>query len=176
MSDPPEPVDPTTFRRLMSRWATGVAVVTSREGSQDFGLTVNALLSVALEPPLLLISLMQDADTTPVVRRTGRFAVSLLNGGQREVSERFARTSTPREKFADLAVHRSRSGLAWIDGTLAAFDCRVVTELPVADHLLFIGEVEAAEAGDDGAPLLFFRSDYARPTAAGTVKLPPGHQ
>ena len=75
----------------MSRWATGVSVVTARDGSADAGLTVNAFLSVSLHPPTVLVSLTQDADTTPVIERTGPFAVNFLAADQRALSERFAR-------------------------------------------------------------------------------------
>ncbi len=75
---PPAPVDGAEFRNLMARWATGVSVVTARDGALDAGLTVNALLSVSLAPPSVLVSLTEDADTTPVIERTGLFAVNLL--------------------------------------------------------------------------------------------------
>ncbi|MGD0718627.1 MAG: flavin reductase, partial [Thermoplasmata archaeon] len=53
----PEGTGSVAFRRLMGRWPTGVAIVTTREGEQDYGLTVNGLLSVSLHPPSLLVSL-----------------------------------------------------------------------------------------------------------------------
>ncbi len=49
------PLDSTSWRRLMSHWATGVSVVTSLGPEGPRGCTVNALTSVSLEPLLLLI-------------------------------------------------------------------------------------------------------------------------
>jgi len=155
------PVAPQEFRRWMARWATGVSVVSAREGERDYGMTVNALLSVALEPPLLLVSLSHDADTTPVVERTGRFSVNFLAADQRALSERFARPLPPAEKFAGLSLHRGPSGLALLDGTLGAVECRVTSRYPTLDHILFVGEVVHQELGRTAPPLLFFRSAYA---------------
>lgn len=160
------------FRRLIARWATGVSVVTAREGENDFGLTVNALLSVSLSPPSLLVSLSHDADTTPVVHRTGRFGVTLLAHDQRPLSERFARMAPAAEKFDGLPLHRGPGGLALLDGGLAAFECRVVQEVESADHRLFVGVLEHAEAGRDVSPLLFFRSGYSELVAEGVLRLP----
>jgi len=161
----PEPsraaVQVATFRGLMARWATGVSVVTARDGPIDAGLTVNAFLSVSLTPPSVLVSLTEDADTTPVIERTGLFAVNLLAADQRPLSERFARPVPPTEKFADLPIHRGRTGLALLDGTLGAFECRVVSRSPAYDHVLFVAEVVHSELGRDTPPLLFFRSAYA---------------
>ncbi|HKV90524.1 MAG TPA: flavin reductase family protein [Thermoplasmata archaeon] len=171
MSAPPA-ADATAFRRLMGRWATGVSVVTAREGERDFGLTVNAFLSVSLAPPTVLVSLGHEADTTPVVARTCRFAVSVLSHEQRSVSEKFARTSTPEVKFQGSGFHRTPSGLAILDGALGTFDAKVTKTLEVGDHTLFAGVVEHVTAGPEAAPLLFFRSQYAEPAGADLVRLP----
>jgi flavin reductase (DIM6/NTAB) family NADH-FMN oxidoreductase RutF len=169
----PEPADPIRFRRLMSRWASGVSVLTAREGTRDYGMTVNALLSVSLSPPLLLVSLSTDADTTPVVERTGCFAVSFLSAAQRSVSERFARVAPPEEKFLGIALSRGTLGPAWIDGALGGAECRVRSVTPAADHRLILGEVEGVSFGPDGSPLLFHRSGYAEASGTDTLRLPP---
>jgi flavin reductase (DIM6/NTAB) family NADH-FMN oxidoreductase RutF len=167
------PLDSATFRRWMGRWATGVSVVTAREGDLDAGLTVNALLSVSLAPPSLLISLMREADTTPIIERSGRFAVNFLAADQRSVSARFARNDPPAEKFRALPVHRSPGGLAFLEDTLGAVECRVVSKTPAYDHLLILGEVVHQELGRDGLPLVFFRSGYAEAEGTDTLRLPP---
>ena len=165
----PTPVDKHEFRGLMGRWPTGVSVVTARDAPQDAGLTVNAFLSISLSPPSVLVSLTQDADTAPVVERTGRFAVNLLAVDQRELSERFARAVPSAEKFAGVAFHRGPSGIALLDGTLGALECRLVARTPQFDHILFVGEVVREEVGRETLPLVFFRSAYAE--AEGTDRL-----
>ncbi|MCI4373732.1 MAG: flavin reductase family protein [Thermoplasmata archaeon] len=174
MTPPPDPAPSARpFRELMARWATGVAIVTAHDASGDAGLTVNALLSVSLTPPSLLISLSQDADTTPVIHRSGSFAVNFLAADQRALSERFALPSPPSEKFKDLAFHRERTGAALLDGTLGAAECKVVAWTPRYDHVLILGEVVHQEVGRDSPPLLFFRSGYSSTDGAGVLHLAP---
>jgi flavin reductase (DIM6/NTAB) family NADH-FMN oxidoreductase RutF len=170
---PTSSVAPGEFRRLMARWATGVSVVTTRDGTVDAGLTVNAFLSVALDPPTVLVSLTREADSTPILERSRAFAVNVLAVDQRAVSERFARTIPPAEKFRDLPVHRGGTGVALLDGTLGNFECRVVDWIPRQDHVLVVGEVVREEVGRDAEPLLFFRAGYATLDGADRVKLPP---
>jgi 3-hydroxy-9,10-secoandrosta-1,3,5(10)-triene-9,17-dione monooxygenase reductase component len=167
------PVPGPGFRALMSRWATGVSVVTARDGTRDVGMTVNALLSVSLDPPSLLISLTRDADTTPVIERTGAFAVSILAADQRALSERFAKAIPPAEKFTGTPVHRRRSGAALLDGSLGCVECRVVSTTLAFDHALFLGEVVGLELGPDRTPLIFHHSGYAETDPQGWLRLPP---
>ena len=169
----PEPIDGPTFRRFMARWATGVSVVTAREFDTDGGLTVNALFSVSLAPPSVLISLARDADTTPLIERSGRFAASFLAADQEELSVRFARVTVPIEKFRGLAFHRSPSGLALLDGALGHVECRVVSKTPAYDHLLILGEVIYQEFGREAPPLLFYRGGYGAAVGTDTIRLPP---
>lgn len=172
-ADPPALVPPADFRSLMSRWATGVSVVTAHEAGTDAGMTVNGLLSVSLEPPSLLISLTRDADTTPVIERSGSFAASFLAAEQRAVSERFAKTLPSAEKFVGLPVHRGQTGAPLLDGALGSVECRVVSTTLAFDHALFLGEVVAVELGPDRTPLVFQHSGYAEPDPEGRLRLPP---
>ncbi len=172
-AQPPAP-GPAAFRAFMARWATGVAVVTAHGDGRDAGLTVNALLSVSLRPPTLLVSLTHDADTTPVIEASGRFGASFLSAGQRALSERFARPIPPEEKFRDLPVRRGGGGLPLLDGGLGTAECRVVDWRPRHDHVLIEGEVVATTLGDPGAlPLLFFGSQYATPVGERDLRLGP---
>jgi 3-hydroxy-9,10-secoandrosta-1,3,5(10)-triene-9,17-dione monooxygenase reductase component len=170
---PPDPstVAPAAFRALVGRWATGVCIVTSRDGSSDAGLTVNALLSVALDPPSVLVSLQREADTLPVLQRSRAFAVSVLTADQRPWSERFARALPAEEKFRDVPVHRGVTGAALLDGALAVLECRVVSITPAFDHLLVVGEVLRVEEGPDVAPLVFFRGAYSEAEGHDRLRL-----
>lgn len=166
-------VDPAEFRRFMGRWATGVSVVTAHEAGKDFGLTVNAFLSVSLDPPTVLVSLGEEANTTPVVSRRRRFAVSLLRADQEPLSHRFARADVAPSKFEGVPIHRWEDGTAVLDGTLGALLCRVREEYRAGDHRLFLADVEAMETGSEGLPLLFYRGKYGRAQGPTTVDLPP---
>lgn len=157
----------------MGRWPTGVAVVTSRDASGDAGLTVNGLVSISLSPMRLLISLTEAADTTPVIRRSGVFAANFLSAAQRAVSERFAQTLPPAEKFAGLPIRRGVTGAPLLDGAIAQIECQVRETTRGGDHVLFQGEVVGLNEGPDALPLVFYHSGYAEPAGEHGLTLPP---
>ncbi|MFC7592752.1 flavin reductase [Nonomuraea antimicrobica] len=47
-------MDPGTYRKVVGRFATGVAIVTTRVGDVDHAMTINSFTSVSLEPLLVL--------------------------------------------------------------------------------------------------------------------------
>ena len=64
-------MDPRELRDLMSRWVTGVAVVTSTDGAGPRGATTNALTSLSLDPLLVLVALDHGSSTLEAVRGSG---------------------------------------------------------------------------------------------------------
>jgi 3-hydroxy-9,10-secoandrosta-1,3,5(10)-triene-9,17-dione monooxygenase reductase component len=171
---PPRHADTARFRRLMARWATGVSVVTAHAAGRDDGLTVNSFISVSLEPPRVLISIMTDSDTLTTIRQSQAFAVNVLAANQRGISERFAKRIPSTEKFAGIALHRGETGAALLDGAMAMFECQVAQEIDVGDHVLFLGGAVALEEGPDAPPLLFYRSGYAEAEPDERLHLPHG--
>ena len=45
------------LRDALGQWATGVAIVTTRDAEGDVGLTCNSFASVSLDPALVLWSI-----------------------------------------------------------------------------------------------------------------------
>lgn len=166
--------DSDTFRRVMGHFATGVSVVTTLEGERPWGITVNALSSVSLEPPLVMIALDRRRKITPVVRAAGRYAVNILGEAQQALSDCFAGAPVQpdRDAFCGAAWTPGESGLPILDGAIASLECTVVGVHPVGDHDLFIGRVDAL-ANDElhPMPLLYYRRRYLRIERATSLEL-----
>ncbi len=156
-------VDTEIFRSVMSRFATGVTVVTTVAGRERLGITVNAFCSVSLTPPLVLICIERSSYVHEALIDSGVFAVNFLGRQQRQVSICFAGNSPERrDTFCGVSSHTEATGAPVFDDSLAFVDCRVVATYPGGDHTIILGEVEAQDA-HDGEPLLYYRSNYLNP-------------
>lgn len=153
-------VDENRFRDVMSRLATGVALVTGRLDGSVHGLTVNAVSSVSLHPPLVLVCLARSGNSHDSVIASGAFAVSVLASGQEELAHRFAR-GTHRERFAGVEFRDGASGSPVLPDALAWLDCAIRAVHRAGDHSIVVGEVLGCGVGE-GDPLVFFRSEYGR--------------
>lgn len=152
-------MDAPELRRLMSRWTTGVAVVTSRDETGPRGATTNALTSLSLDPPLVLVALDRDSNTLRAVRASGSFCVNVLAAGQDELARRFATKASGEEKLAGVP-HDLAEGMPVLHGALAWLVCALEQELAGGDHTILVGRPLEAGGDQDAQPLVFFGGRY----------------
>ena len=153
-------IDKNELRRVMGHFATGVTVITTcDETGNPFGLTANAVSSVSLVPPLILICVDKKAETYPYFARSKVFVVNILSESQERISRTFATTGV--EKFDGIGYRKGELGCVILDDAVGHLECRIVNELDAGDHTIYLGEVEGV-AAEDVPPLLFFRGGYRK--------------
>jgi flavin reductase (DIM6/NTAB) family NADH-FMN oxidoreductase RutF len=161
----PAAISGDAFREVMGRFATGISVITTVDvDGLPAGITVSAMSSVSLDPPLVMVALARKRFITPIVSANGRFAVNVLRHDQQTLSDCFAHApvSPGREEFCGAVWHPGPTGLPLLDDTLATMECTVVQTYAVGDHELFIGEVDSLSVEGEADPLLYFRRQYLR--------------
>jgi flavin reductase (DIM6/NTAB) family NADH-FMN oxidoreductase RutF len=152
--------DPKEFRRALGCFPTGVAVITTASDTGELvGLTCNSFSSVSLEPPLVLWSLRLASKALPVFQGARGFAINVLAENQTELSARFA-NSTIANKFENVGFSLNAAGLPLLDECVARFECKMVTQHVEGDHVIFIGQVENFDCGQQQDPLVFCKGAY----------------
>ena len=148
----------------MGLFATGVTIITTRDSQSNFyGLTANAITSLSLEPPLLLICIDRKAETFAHFYDSKTFTVNILAEDQTELSNRFAKSGG--DKFTGVPYRLGRLGTPILEGGLGHLECRIVETHEGGDHVIHVGQVEVVEIRG-GRPLLFFQGRYRQITEA----------
>ena len=152
------------LRALMGHFATGVTVVAARHGPLMAGMTANAIATISVDPPILMVSIARKAETHGAIVGSHAFSVSVLADDQEGLAECFAQPTTADKLkgFCDAPWHEAETGSPILEGALAYFDCRLTERLPGGDHTIFLGEIVAAGYREDAAPLIWYGSRYHR--------------
>ncbi len=153
------------FRSVAGRFATGVAVATAVGPDGPLGMTVNSFTTVSLSPRMLLVCLRRDCRLLGAVRRTGRFAVTVLADDQHGDAAWFASRGRPTGAagFAGVAYDAEReTGCPRLTDGVAFFGCEAVSAEPAGDHAVLMGTVRSAGLLRSTPPLLFLDGHYAR--------------
>ena len=149
------------FRRVMGHFATGITVVTATlPDGKRFGFTVNAFSSLSLNPPLVLVCVVNGGEAEASMKAATHFAVNFLSDEQENLSRQFS--SRVPDRYEGVQARASASGAPLLEGCIGYLECRKTAAHLEGDHTIVVGEVLTAEAQDAGLPLLYFRSGYRK--------------
>ncbi|QSO53219.1 flavin reductase family protein [Alicyclobacillus curvatus] len=152
------PVSSEQFRGALSRFASGVTVVTTAHNSRLTGLTVSAFCSVSLNPPYILICVDKQSSANELIQAANAFAVNILRAHQTELSNHFARRI--EDKFSDVSYDAGQLGMPLLQGTLGYLECSLAQQVDAGDHFIYIGQVENTSVEADADPLLYYSGSY----------------
>jgi flavin reductase (DIM6/NTAB) family NADH-FMN oxidoreductase RutF len=148
------------FRSVLSRFASGVTVVTAvGADGVDHGMTVSAFCSLSLEPPLILVCIDHGTEMHGILQGATAFTVNVLAAEQEDLARKFS--DPDDDRFEGTSYTRGANGLALLTGAAAWLECELTHRHEGGDHTIFVGRVEAAEAGE-APPLVYYRGGYGR--------------
>ena len=142
------------LRHAMSHWPSGVAVLATRGHSRIEAITLNSLISVSLDPALILVSISKRAAILSNLVRGSSFTISALSGGQARVASMIA------DRVPDLPKLFVDDDAPVIRDAMFTMSCEVTAVHEGGDHVLVLGQVVAVEIGNDERPLIYHRGRY----------------
>lgn len=150
------------FRRAMSRFPTGVVLVTGAVGGRPWGMTVSACCGICTEPATMLVSLAGHTALAHAIAESGRFGINILSQETVDVARFGSASGAPKfldDSGLELVGEVDAVGVA---GAISHLECDVAQVVDEGDHRLFLGRVRRMSLSPDKEPLLYFSRDYRR--------------
>lgn len=151
-------IDPAHFREVLGHFSTGVVVVTASEKGTPVGMSAQSVVSLSLDPPLVLFCPARSSTTWPRIRAAGRFAINILAADQEALSVGFSRSGV--DKFAGVDWQPGHTGSPLLAGALGHVECTLERVYDGGDHEIVLGRVVDLAVRRDARPLVFFRGAY----------------
>jgi flavin reductase (DIM6/NTAB) family NADH-FMN oxidoreductase RutF len=145
-------------RALFRRWPAGVSVVVAEVDGRRAALTVSSLVSLSLAPPLVGISIAQQASLHELLRGADEWTASILAGSQEHLAQHFARSVPPLVLWNGIDVREDDPRL--LTGAAGWLIARTVQEHTTGDHTFFVGEVQSIEEGAAPDSLTYVHHSY----------------
>ena len=156
---PESAVSPEEYRHAISALPTGVTVITTTGPDGPLGCTANAVMSLSMSPPSLLVSLTTGSRTLAGILAAGTFAVHVLPWSDRALTRRFS-TGTAAERFACVPWD-TVDGVPVLSRSSASVVCAVREAVSLLDHTVIVGTVSWAQANDTAPAVLYRHRQYA---------------
>ena len=134
-------------KQVLRSLVYGLYALGVKRGAGAHMMTVNWLTQVSFEPPMLAVAIEREAQSLPLVRDAGAFAISVFESGARQLAGKLGRSSASvANKMEGVAHHPGpTTGAPLLDAASGWLECRVVAEHAAGDHVLVVAEV--IEAG-----------------------------
>ena len=143
----------------MARLPAGVVVISARAKNGYRGLTASSLVSISVDPPMVLVGLEREAATRTAVLEDKAFNASVLTRSQEFIADRFAgRAPAFDASWQDVPHRLGTNGIPLIEGCAAWLECRLVDVHAAGDHDICVAEVTAAIAGAGDPMILWDRA------------------
>ncbi len=148
------------LRGVMRNFATGVCVATTYTdeptGRRHDALTVNSLVSLSLDPPLVSISLRNGSGFLAALRTSASWAVSILDVGSYDLAQAFAKDGASRAVTLKTLATRPgpRTGALVLEAP-GWLECSLLHEWAAGDHTVVVGEVLTTWTRRRRPPLIF---------------------
>ena len=148
---------------------TNVGLITSDGPHGPNVMAAEWTYQVSYSPGLIAISIGHLKATHENIRATKEFGVSIAATDQTVLAS-IAGGSTGKEVRKIAALQELGFGF-WkakrikpmlVEGAAAQFECRLVEEIRLGDHTLFVGEVLEATADPAKEPLAYHQGRYGR--------------
>ena len=143
----------------------GLFLLSAREEGRDNACIINTAIQVANDPARIAFAVLKENYTHDIIQRNGVFAISSISeSAEFDLFRRFGMQSGREvEKFEGFTdVERGENDLLYLTkGANMTMSGRVVEEMDLGSHTLFIGEVGDAVVLNDepSCTYAYYQSD-----------------
>jgi flavin reductase (DIM6/NTAB) family NADH-FMN oxidoreductase RutF len=147
------------FRAAMAALAAPVTVVTCYGADgRPAGLTVSAIASLSLDPPLLLVCLDRRSSACAALTTTDRFCVNVLGTGHETLALQFAARADRRFDGVRLLPGPAPA----LDDADLSIQCEHYGIRDGGDHIILLGRILAVD-GDGPGGLVWHKRGFTAP-------------
>lgn len=149
-------LDEQAKKTMLRKIPHGLYICGVKDGEEMNGFTVSWLMQSSFKPPLVVNCVKQDSGSHEIIKKTGVFAISFLEEGQKDLAAKFFQPKRRvGNKFEDIEFYEGQeTGCPIIQDSLGYIECKVVGALEEGDHTVYLGEVISSGIHREGNQLL----------------------
>ena len=150
-------INPSLFKSIMSKFTTGVTIITINNNNNYIGKTVNSFASLSLNPPLVLFSLEKNSSSAKDFIKSSYLGINILSRKQKKLSIYFSQL---KPKWEVKKIFLSKNNIPLIEGSIANLNCKKIKTINQGDHVIFICKLLEGKTKEKLRPLVYLNSNY----------------
>ena len=162
--------DTEALSQALKKITYGFYIVTARKSSEEMSTrdqdfiaagTVSWVSQASFEPTLVTVAVKKQSDLHETIEKTRFFAVNIVGKDNNDMPALFAKdTKVEENKLNGYAFEDGETGAPVLKDVPAYFECKVVEDITIGDHSIFVSEVVGGGVRDaDAVPLTEWETD-----------------
>ena len=145
------------FKLALSKYATGLTIISINVDEEFIGKTVNSFASLSLNPPLVLFSLDKKSTLLQLYKKANYIGINILSNKQKDLCEYFAKN---KPEWGNVKHFLTENNIPMIKNSVTNIDCKKIKIINQGDHLIFICKVNKIKIDKNKKPLIYLNSKY----------------
>ena len=150
-------INNNSFKKALSKFATGVAIITINDKNVYIGKTINSFSALSLKPPLILFSLDNKSSSIKKFKKSKHIGINFLSKKQKKLSKYFAIKNID---WGKTKFFLSKNNVPMIKGSIVQLDCQKKETLTKGDHIIFICKILNLKISNTLKPLIYHNGNY----------------
>ncbi len=150
-------INQKNFKKAMSKFPTGVTIVSINSDNNYIGKTVNSFASLSLKPPLILFSLDKKSSSINQFVKAKFIGISFLKKSQKKLSIHFAKKKC---EWGHTKFFLSKNNIPLIKDSVINLECEKKINHKEGDHIIFICKVRYIESSSKKNAMIYYDNKY----------------
>ena len=147
----------SNFKKALSKFATGITIISINYKNNFYGKTVNSFASLSLNPPLILFSLDKKSSSLNKFLKSNYIGVNFLSKKQKNLSQLF---SNKKNLWGDTEYFLTKESIPMISNSVVNLSSKNYKTLPIGDHIIFICKIIDIKIDKSSKPLIYLNNKY----------------
>lgn len=149
--------DMDTIGAAIGRIPSGCSILTVAHNGRSTGVLVSWVQQATFDPPCVTVCIKQGRPAAELIDTSQRFLLNVIGEDSAALFKHFGKGfDLDKDAFAGLAVRETCYG-PLIESCIAHIGCNVSKKVPIGDHDLYVGEVQAGGVVEGAKPYTHIR-------------------
>ena len=160
MPEPTPTSSPSPLARALGRIPSGLFILTTEEDGRSLGFLASLVMQTGFAPPTVCVAVAKDRPHLAAIRRSGRFALSILDPSNGALmTPFFKKLPEGASPFDGLSAARTAAGSLVLSDALGWIDCRLIGSHDTPDHTVVFGEAIEGKLAREADPKVHLRKN-----------------
>lgn len=154
-------MDQAIKKQALRLFTYGLYAVMCADQQEVNAFTANWLTQISFDPPLIAVSIENNARSLSIILNSKKFTINVLQVGQRELAGTLGKSATRTpDKLAGIPYTITNVGYPILQSALGWVACAVQQTVLAGDSTLVIAEVVDAGILAEGTPLTMAEAGF----------------